>query len=103
MDKKTTGIIATVAAVLLCGCPGLCGLFFGVISAIASFIPGSEIDVFGSNDPQAALYTGIGFACGGIAFHCRPGGGRCSDAAQETCESRCIRRTAAASSITTIL
>jgi hypothetical protein len=68
MDKKTTGIIATVAAVLLCGCPGLCGLFFGVISAIASFIPGSEIDVFGSNDPQAALYTGIGFVCGGIIF-----------------------------------
>ncbi len=24
MDKKTGGIIATIVAVLLCGCPGLC-------------------------------------------------------------------------------
>lgn len=68
MDKKTTGIIVTVAAALLCGCPGLCAAFFGAISAVASFIPGADIDIFGSNDPQAALTTGIGMLCGGIIF-----------------------------------
>jgi hypothetical protein len=68
MDKKTGGIIATVVAVVLCGCPGLCGLVFGAISAVASFIPGSSIDIFGSNDPKSALATGIGMLCGGIIF-----------------------------------
>ncbi len=33
MEKKTTGIIATVAAVLLCGCPGIFLCLFGAISA----------------------------------------------------------------------
>ena len=33
MDKKTTGIIATVATVLLCGCPGLCMCIFGGVTA----------------------------------------------------------------------
>lgn len=34
MDKKTTGIIATVAAVLLCGCPGIFLCIFGIIAAV---------------------------------------------------------------------
>ena len=68
MEKKTTGIIATVATALLCGCPGLFGLCFGAISAIASFVPGSEIDVFGSNDPQSALTMGLVTLCVGIIF-----------------------------------
>jgi uncharacterized membrane protein len=33
MDQKTKGIIATVAAVLLCGCPGLFMCIFGAVSA----------------------------------------------------------------------
>ena len=33
MDKKTVGIIATILAVLLCGCPGLCLFLFGAIAA----------------------------------------------------------------------
>lgn len=68
MDRKTTGIIATVAAVLLCGCPGLVGLCSGAIFAIAGFVPGSEIDVFGSSDPQAAITTGIVTLCVSILF-----------------------------------
>ncbi len=68
MDKKTTGIIATVATALLCGCPGLFGLCFGLISAAASQIPGSEIDVFGSSDPQSALTMGLVTLCVGIIF-----------------------------------
>jgi hypothetical protein len=33
MDKKTGGIIATIVAVLLFGCPGLCLCLFGAIAA----------------------------------------------------------------------
>jgi hypothetical protein len=33
MDKKNTGMIATIAAVILCGCPGLCVCLFGAITA----------------------------------------------------------------------
>jgi hypothetical protein len=68
MDKKTVAIIVTIAAVLLCGCPGLCGMLFGALSALASFMPGANIDVFGSNDPQSALTMGVAGLCGGIVF-----------------------------------
>ena len=33
MNKKNQGIIATVAAVVLCGCPGLFMCLFGAITA----------------------------------------------------------------------
>jgi hypothetical protein len=33
MDRRTGGIIATIVAVLLCGCPGLCLCLFGAIAA----------------------------------------------------------------------
>jgi len=33
MDSKTKGIVATVAAVLLCGCPGLFICLFGALTA----------------------------------------------------------------------
>ncbi len=63
MEKKTAGIIATVVTVLLCGCPGLIGLCLGATSALASFIPNANIDVFSSNDPRIALYTGLAIFC----------------------------------------
>ena len=68
MDKKTTGIIVTLVAMLFCGCPGLVILFWGGLMAIISFIPGAEIDIMGSSDPQSALTTGIGGVCVGIIF-----------------------------------
>ena len=68
MDKKTTGWIATIAAVLLCGCPGLFGLCFGAISVTASFLPGAEIDILGSNDPAAATTMGVVFLCLSVIF-----------------------------------
>ena len=68
MDKRNTGIIATVAAALLCGCPGLASLCFGAMFAVTSQIPGAEIDMFGSNDPAQALNYGIGGICVGIVF-----------------------------------
>ncbi len=66
MDKRTTGIVATVVAALLCGCPGIFSLCWGGIAAIVSFVPGADIDIGGSADPQAALFTGIGALCGGL-------------------------------------
>ncbi len=68
MDKKTGGIIATVAAALLCGCPGLFGICWGFIAAIASQVPGAKIDVGGSSDPKTALISGIGSLCLGVIF-----------------------------------
>lgn len=63
MDKKKTGIIATIASTLLCGCPGLFGLCLGAITAFAGFFPGSDIDIFGSSAPNTALITGIVALC----------------------------------------
>jgi len=68
VDKKSTGIIVTVITALLCGCPGLLSMCFGLVFAVVSRIPGAEIDVFGSSDPQSALSTGIGALCLGIVF-----------------------------------
>ena len=68
MDKRTTGIIGLVAAILLCGLPGLCGLCFGPFFALIGMIPGSDIDVFGSSDPGAAVGFGIGTFCVSILF-----------------------------------
>ena len=68
MDKRTAGIIATVAAALLCGCPGLFALCFGSFFAVVGQIPGAEIDVFGSNDPADALSTGIIAILIGLVF-----------------------------------
>ena len=68
MDKKNTGLIATIATAILCGCPGLIGLCMGGISLIASFVPGAEIDVFGSSDPAAATTMGVVFLCLSIIF-----------------------------------
>ncbi|CAG0989498.1 hypothetical protein ANAEL_02211 [Anaerolineales bacterium] len=68
MDAKTKGIIATIAAVVLCGCPGLFMCFFGATTLAASQTPGAEIDVFGSSDPTSAMTMGIVFLCLSIIF-----------------------------------
>lgn len=68
MDRRTTGIVATVATALLCGCPGLVFLCFGAVAAGASYVPGADIDIYGRNDPRAALFTGLGALCLGVLF-----------------------------------
>lgn len=68
MDKKTTGMVATIASIVLCGCPGLFGLCFGGLTALAGFVPGSDIDIMGSSDPSSAIGTGIAMLCGSIIF-----------------------------------
>ncbi|MEW5870498.1 MAG: hypothetical protein AB1894_14575 [Chloroflexota bacterium] len=68
MDKRTTGMIATIAATLVCGCPGFFALCMGLIMALASQVPGADIDIAGSSDPTTALITGIGTLCVGVVF-----------------------------------
>ena len=68
MDRRTTGIVATLISVLLCGCPGLVLLFTGSVTAFASQVPGANIDIGGRNDPRAALNFGIAVLCLGVLF-----------------------------------
>lgn len=68
MENRTAGIIATIVTVVLCGCPGLFALCFGAIAVPASMAPGAQIDIFGSNDPEAALGTGLVMLCLGLLF-----------------------------------
>lgn len=68
MDSKTKGIVATIAAVVLCGCPGLFMCFFGATSLMAASIPGADIDVMGSSDPSAAMGMGAVFLCLSLIF-----------------------------------
>lgn len=68
MDKKTTGLIATIATALLCGCPGLFGLCLGVTSVFASLVPGADIDVFGRSNPGAATTMGVVSLCLSVIF-----------------------------------
>ena len=63
MDKKTGGMIATVATTLVCGLPGLCLCLFGGMFSTVGTIPGADIDIGGSNDPAAAIATGLGMLC----------------------------------------
>lgn len=68
MDKRTTGIVATLATALVCGCPGLFSLCFGAITAFASLVPGADIDIQGSSDQTVALFTGFGALLLGLIF-----------------------------------
>ena len=68
MEKRTVAIIITVAAVLLCACPGITGVFGGILMALISFIPGADIDIMGSSSPRAALNTGIITLVIGVVF-----------------------------------
>ena len=54
MNNKNTGIIATVAAVLLCGCPGLFLCLFGAITATGN-------GTF--NDTSLSPSAGFGLVC----------------------------------------
>ena len=68
MNNKNTGLIATIAAVVLCGCPGLFSVFWGGLMSVISFMPNADINIGGSSDPTSALLTGLGACCAGILF-----------------------------------
>jgi hypothetical protein len=64
--NRNTAIIATVATVVLCGCPGAFACLWGVMAAAISQMPGADINMGGSSDPMVALGIGIVTACVGI-------------------------------------
>ena len=68
MDKRTMGIVGLIVTILFCGLPGLCGLCAGPIYIFAGVVPGSNIDIFGSSDPTAAIGYGIGTLCLSLIF-----------------------------------
>jgi hypothetical protein len=68
MDNKTKGIVATIASVLLCGCPGLFLCLFGATTVLASMTPGADIDVMGSSDPIVVTTMGFVFLCLSLIF-----------------------------------
>jgi hypothetical protein len=68
MKDRNTAMIATIATALLCGCPGLFGLCFGLTTAFASFVPGAQIDIFGSSDPRSATTIGFAALCLSLIF-----------------------------------
>jgi hypothetical protein len=66
MDQRTKGIIATVAAVLLCGCPGLFLCIFG--GAAAAGVPvTTELNGI-SNTGQMSPTTAFVLLCLGLIF-----------------------------------
>jgi hypothetical protein len=68
MDKRTVAILVTVASTLLCCCPGLFLVFFGAMFMLVGAVPGANIDVFGSSDPQAARAFGAFPLCAGVVL-----------------------------------
>ena len=58
MDKKTTGIIATIASVVLCGCPGIFLCIFGAATALG----GGTMTLGETTQPMDPTY-GYVFLC----------------------------------------
>jgi hypothetical protein len=62
MNNKNTGIIATVAAALLCGCPGLFLCIFGAITATGKMPYSTELNGV-SNSGTLPAGAGFGMLC----------------------------------------
>jgi hypothetical protein len=63
MNNRTTGIVVTVIAVLLFGCPGLICLCSGAIAAIMG-LSGDPNYYFGvDTEPTSTLIGGLFFIC----------------------------------------
>ena len=65
MDKKTVGIIATVATSLLCGCPGLVFCIGGALTAVGLGTYQADLLGLGGTGKTPPLY-GVGGLCLGI-------------------------------------
>ena len=62
--KKTTAIWATVAAVLLCGCPGFALVILGVLAAMGTQMPEAMAGTEGT--PEDIMLGAAMFACVGV-------------------------------------
>jgi hypothetical protein len=66
MDSRTKGIIATVAAVLLCGCPGLLLCIFGGLAAAGAPVTTEWGGV--SNTAPMDTTSAVAVLCAGLIF-----------------------------------
>ena len=73
MNKRNTPVIATIVAAVLCGLPGLFGLCFGSTTLLAGFMPGAQIDIFGSTDQASATTLGLLVLCMSLVMIAMPG------------------------------
>lgn len=67
MDTKTKGIVATVASVVLCGCPGLFMCIFGAFTASGSMPYTTELNGV-SNSGTLSPTIGFVLLCLSIIF-----------------------------------
>ena len=58
MDKRTTGIIATIATAFLCGLPGCCLFIFGAVTAAGVMPYDTE---FNGVSSSGTLDSSVGF------------------------------------------
>jgi len=63
--KKTGGIIATIVACLLCGCPGLVAIGLGVFVAVGNQLPQAAQNVIST---QNVITTTLLLLCPGLVF-----------------------------------
>ena len=69
MDKRTGGIIATVATTLLCGCPGIFECLFGALRAagLGKYSGEAILGERGSTSVgQVSPAVGVALLCGGL-------------------------------------
>ncbi len=68
MENRTAAIIATIAAVILCGCPGLFLCVFGAVTATGN-MPYNVTD-FSGNTSTGTMATswGFGMLCVALIF-----------------------------------
>ena len=67
MDKRTTGILATVATAFLCGLPGCCLFIFGAVTAAGVMPYNTEFNgVSGSGTIDSSW--GFGLLCLALIF-----------------------------------
>lgn len=62
MNNKNTGMIATIAAVVLCGCPGLFLCLFGAFTASGNMPYSTEVNGVSNSGVLPASY-GIAMLC----------------------------------------
>jgi hypothetical protein len=67
MNNKNTGIIATIAAVILCGCPGLFLCIFGAVTATGNMPFSTEVNGI-SNSGMASPTVGYVLLCLALIF-----------------------------------
>jgi len=67
MNNKNTGMIATIAAVILCGCPGLFLCIFGAVTATGNMPFSTEVNGI-SNSGTLPSTVGFVLLCLSLIF-----------------------------------